>query len=328
VSLQTRQISVHHYDAVVVANGHYTVPSVPEIDGLEAWNKDYPGAVIHSKAYRKPEEYTGKKVLVIGNAASGLDIAYQVSEYSQQPVVLSSRSASIFATGKPPPWRKDVLQSVEFLPSSSYDRAVKFEDGHIEEGIDQVIFCTGYYYSIPFVRDFKPLLITDGLRIQDVYRDLFYIHHPSLVLPVINLRVIPFPLAENQAAVVARIWSGRLSLPSQEDMRKWEKDKIASNGNGKHFHLKKFPEDCAQINELHRWALAACTDHRLENDGQGKLGRGYDEKAVWLRSQFPAVKAAYLSKGKDRRKIKRVEDLGFDFVRRDEDREMYAAAEC
>lgn len=331
--LHTGQVEVHLYDAVVAANGHFVVPSVPLIQGLQDWSKTYPGAVIHSKAYRRPEDYKGQKVIVIGNSASGLDIAFQVAQQAQQPLLLSSRSASIFGVGASPPWRKDVPQCVEFLPSSTHDRAVKFEDGQIEEHIDQVIFCTGYFYSLPFVRDFLPPLITDGLRTLDVYRDLFHIKHSSLVLPVINQRVIPFPLAENQAAVVARVWSGRLQLPDQKEMRKWEADQIALHGNGKYFHLKPFPEDCAQINKLFRWAKLALQRPGLINNGQGKLGSAYDMYSVWLRSQFPAIKGAYIAKGEHRRDIKTIEALGFDFTKwlasaTAEEQQMFTAAGC
>ncbi len=45
------------YDAVVVASGHYNVPYVPDIKGIAAWNKQYPGVMSHSKFYRKPEQF-------------------------------------------------------------------------------------------------------------------------------------------------------------------------------------------------------------------------------------------------------------------------------
>jgi cation diffusion facilitator CzcD-associated flavoprotein CzcO len=336
-NLSTGNISTHLYDAVVVANGHFVIPSVPQIDGLGYWNLTYPNSVLHSKGYRKPEEFTGMKVLVIGNSASGLDVAYQVSQYAQQPVLLSSRSASIFASAlagaSPPPWRKDVPQIAEFLPPSTHDRGVRFNDGHVEEHIDRVVFCTGYFYSMPFMSNFKPPIITDGLRTQDVYYDLFHIEHPSLVLPVINQRVIPFPLAENQAAVVARVWSGRLNLPSQKIMRQWEEDAIKENGNGKYFHLKPFPADCAHMNELYRWAKSASRRSDLDNNGQGRLGRGNDEHVTWLRSRFPQIKSAYQSRGSERNQVTTTGELGFDFEKwlkeaSDEDREIFAQAKC
>jgi cation diffusion facilitator CzcD-associated flavoprotein CzcO len=49
-----------YFDAVVVANGHYTVPYVPAIEGLAEFEKSSPGSVIHTKAYRGRNAYRGK----------------------------------------------------------------------------------------------------------------------------------------------------------------------------------------------------------------------------------------------------------------------------
>jgi cation diffusion facilitator CzcD-associated flavoprotein CzcO len=48
------------FDAIVVANGHYTVPYFPHIDGLQEFEERYPGSVEHSKAYRGREKYRGR----------------------------------------------------------------------------------------------------------------------------------------------------------------------------------------------------------------------------------------------------------------------------
>jgi hypothetical protein len=34
-----------------------------------------------------------------------------------------------------------------FLPPTAYDRGIKFADGRIEEHVDAIVFCTGYFYS-------------------------------------------------------------------------------------------------------------------------------------------------------------------------------------
>ena len=311
--LKTGSVSTDCYDAVVVTNGHYTVPSLPKIEGLEEWNRANPHSIIHSKAYRRPEDYTGQKVLVIGNSASGLDIAFQVIQKCKKPVLMSSRSVSAYGSMPSSSWRKEVREVVEFLPASEYTRAVKLKDGSIETDIDSVVFATGYFYSYPFLSNLKPPVVTDGLRTQDVYQHLFNIEHPTLVFPVINLKVVPFPLAELQAAVVARVWSGRLSLPSKEDMRDWETETIRQKGNGKYFHLKKYPEDAAQINQLYKWAESARRIPGLENGGVGKLGAEWDERQVWMRARFADIKAAYSARGKDRTAVKSIEELGFDF---------------
>lgn len=51
---------VEEFDAVVVASGHYTVPHVPYIEGLEEFARAYPESVEHSKGYRGSEKYREK----------------------------------------------------------------------------------------------------------------------------------------------------------------------------------------------------------------------------------------------------------------------------
>ena len=51
---------VEWFDAVVVASGHYHVPYVPAIEGLEQFEKSRPGSVVHSKAFRGREYYKGR----------------------------------------------------------------------------------------------------------------------------------------------------------------------------------------------------------------------------------------------------------------------------
>lgn len=60
------------YDAIVVANGHYSVPSIPSVQGIEAFNTAHPSIIRHSKMYRSPDSFVGKKVVVVGSGPSGL----------------------------------------------------------------------------------------------------------------------------------------------------------------------------------------------------------------------------------------------------------------
>ncbi|KAI1619535.1 dimethylaniline monooxygenase (N-oxide forming) [Exophiala viscosa] len=321
------------YDAVVVANGHYTVPYVPDIKGIAKWNATYPEVIIHSKAYRRPEDFKDKKVLVIGNSASGLDIATQIAKYCKGPVLLSARSVSAFGTLPPAEWREDVDEVVDFLSQEEGNRAVRFRSGRIVKDLDSIVFATGYFYTFPFLSGLLPPIVTDGLRIRGLYQDLFHIEHPTLAFPVVNLKVIPFPLSQNEGALIARVWSGRLDIPPTLEMKQWELDKISQNGDGKHFHLKKFPQDAAQVNELYAWAEKARRREGLENDGQGKLGTRWDERQVWMRSQFPNIKAAYAKRGEAKLKVRTMEELGFDFdewrkTAQQKDLDMFREAKC
>ena len=127
-----------------------------------------------------------------------------------------------------------------------------------------------------------------------------------------------FPLAENQAAVIARVWSGRLALPSQAKMRTWESDTLVKKGDRKAFHVLKHPEDAEVLNALYAWAESASKVEGLENDGQGKLGLAWDREAIWLRSRFPDIKASFAKRGKARVDVKTLEDLGFVYSKRAE----------
>lgn len=51
---------VESFDALVVASGHYAVPYIPAIPGLEEFATQYPGSVEHTKHYRGAENYRDK----------------------------------------------------------------------------------------------------------------------------------------------------------------------------------------------------------------------------------------------------------------------------
>jgi cation diffusion facilitator CzcD-associated flavoprotein CzcO len=49
-----------HFDAVVVASGHWSVPFIPSVPGLEEFEREKKGSVVHSKHYRGREAFKGK----------------------------------------------------------------------------------------------------------------------------------------------------------------------------------------------------------------------------------------------------------------------------
>lgn len=48
------------FGAVIVANGHYNDPFIPDIPGLAELERRNPGTVSHSKFYQRPDQYAGK----------------------------------------------------------------------------------------------------------------------------------------------------------------------------------------------------------------------------------------------------------------------------
>lgn len=299
------------YDAVVVGSGHYSVPHIPDIPGASNWNAKYPGSISHSKYYRIPEVYVGKKVIVVGNSASGLDISSQIITVCSAPLLLSSKTESYLAPGfKANPNIEHVQEIIKF---DAENQSITFKNGRVEQGVDAILFCTGYLYSLPFLEALEPNPIGDGTRVEHTYQHLFYTPDPTLAFLTLPQRIIPFPLAEVQAAVLARTFSGRLSLPSEADMKAWEAQTIAEQGSDGEFHTLQFPKDANYINLLYDWAASA--EHRagLENNGSGKMAKRWGAWEFWARERFPSIRKAFIEKGEERKKVRTLEEVGFDF---------------
>ncbi len=64
-------------DNVVIATGTNHTPNVPTWQGQE----QYQGEIMHTRFYKNPKPYLGKKVLVIGMGNTGAEIALDLSEH-------------------------------------------------------------------------------------------------------------------------------------------------------------------------------------------------------------------------------------------------------
>ena len=78
-------------NAVVMATGIMSNPVMPNIPGRE----DFGGTVIHSVAYRKPDEYRGTRVLVVGVGNSGGEIASELGVAGAEVTILVRRGANV-----------------------------------------------------------------------------------------------------------------------------------------------------------------------------------------------------------------------------------------
>ena len=57
---------------IVIATGVSGIPNIPDIPAL----KNFRGPVLHSSQYRDGEDWSGKRAIVIGTDAPGVDSAY------------------------------------------------------------------------------------------------------------------------------------------------------------------------------------------------------------------------------------------------------------
>ncbi|TEY70398.1 hypothetical protein BOTCAL_0104g00070 [Botryotinia calthae] len=289
------------YDAVVIANGHYSVPFVPDVPGIKEFNSAHPSIVSHSKIFRSPDSFAGKKVIVVGSGASGLDIGTQISKVCKKPLLNSVRTS--FGEGED--GKEEVPPISEYLTDI---RGVRFDNGRIEKDVDAIVYCTGYFYSYPFLNSLKPPVVTTGRRVVGSYQHLFDIQHPTLAFTALAQKVIPFPISEVQSAAVSKVWSNKLNLPSKEEMNLWEQERVKEHGNGTSFHIFGYPHDANYINGLHDWVKGA-------EGGFSKEPPYWDEKKLWIRELYSDIRKRFIEDGE---KAKSLEELGYDFEKRNE----------
>ena len=121
---------------------------------------------------------------------------------------------------------------------------------------------------------------------------------------------MPVPVAEAQSAAIARVWSGRLTLPGLTEMERWEEEGEIERGRGKAFHRLVTPSDVEYINDLCRWCLSADREGEV---GVGKKQPYWGDRERWIRINVPAIKRAFAAKGDQRHCVRTLEELGFHF---------------
>ncbi|KAF2170492.1 hypothetical protein M409DRAFT_64211 [Zasmidium cellare ATCC 36951] len=268
------------FDAVILANGHYGVPYIPQVTGLEAFISKYPKRVEHSKAWRTTKAYRDERVLIIGNSASGYDITQHLlkSPDTVKPIYLSRRSKRGWDDGDPP----DGLVYKPVIKEYKKDGTILFEDGSSLKHIDKVIYCTGYKASFPFwnseangghLFDYK------ANRLINSYQHVFFQDYPTLA-------TIGFPVAltfrsfEYQAVAIARLWAGRnaLAMPSIPEQKAWEHHRAeVTRRTGQRFHQVMW--DSGECTEWLRWFYELAGLPTLE--GHGRSPPVLDAKTRW-----------------------------------------------
>ncbi|KAI1840157.1 hypothetical protein JX265_009370 [Neoarthrinium moseri] len=225
------------FDAVILANGHYSVPYVPHVDGLQAFIERYPGRVVHSKYYRTPLVYSSQKILIIGNSASGHDLSLDLLSTADLPIYISKRSKARWEGSEPPPgivWKPIVKEY-------RLDGRIIFVDGTYLDDVDAIIYCTGYKASYPFWNDKingRPLYDYDAGKLIKGYWHTFFQDFKTLAI-VGMPRVLSFRSWEYQAIALARLFSGRnhFPLPQKEEQEKWERERQEiTEREGRKFH--------------------------------------------------------------------------------------------
>ncbi|RGP78813.1 dimethylaniline monooxygenase [Fusarium longipes] len=223
---------VEWFDAVVVANGHYSVPYIPSIEGLEAFEKSRPGSVIHSKHFRGRDLYRSKRVVVVGASVSAADIAFDLVDVAQRPVYAMTIGHSPNGYFGDEAFKHPHIQNHRSI-NKVVNRTIHLENGDTINNVDHIIFGTGYSWTLPFL----PNVPVRNNRVPDLYQHVVWRHDPTLLFVGAVQAGLTFKVFEWQAVYAARLLAGRGTLPSQEEMQRWEEDRIKTRDDGAKFAL-------------------------------------------------------------------------------------------
>ncbi|XP_031502630.1 flavin-containing monooxygenase FMO GS-OX-like 4 [Nymphaea colorata] len=219
------------FDAVVICSGHFTEPRIADVPGN--WSPPcfrrspvsppsclvflFPGSsgfFIFSSFLTVISPFLNQVVVLIGGAARGLDISRDIAPVAKE-VHLSSRFISDEESKRLPVFDNFWVHSP--IKSTYEDGTVLFNDGS-SVAADVIVHCTGYKFHYPFLDTNGAVTIEDN-RVGPLYKHVFPPSlAPSLSVIGIPFRVLPFPLFELQSKWVAGVLSGRISLPSVQEM--------------------------------------------------------------------------------------------------------------
>ncbi|OAD52045.1 Flavin-containing monooxygenase FMO GS-OX-like 2 [Eufriesea mexicana] len=202
--MKTKEEEEIIFDAIMICNGHYFDPYMPTIPGIE----NFPGTIIHSHSYRKAEDFAGKSVLILGAAASGVDIAVDLANHVTR-VYLSHNNERLNNSLGP--------NIIEVLGVEKIETEKIFLKDHSFVTVDVFMFCTGYWYSFPFLDESCGIRVDDNF-ITPLYKHLINIVHPTMCIIGVPTVVVPFPMFHIQVQYFLALLEKRASLPSTSVM--------------------------------------------------------------------------------------------------------------
>ena len=204
--MRSGKVKSHLYQAVMVCNGHYSEPSIPDLPGIESFD----GLIMHSHDYRTPQAFEGKTVAVLGAAASGSDIGLEIASVAKRLYLchnnplIPSKLPENFSQRK----------GIEAIVGKN---CLRLADQSCIEDVEVLLFCTGYHYSFPFL-DSKICPRVENRVVWPLYKHMIHIDYPQLCFIGIPIQICPFPQFDLQVRLFVKTLTGDLVLPGKEEM--------------------------------------------------------------------------------------------------------------
>lgn len=174
--------------------------------------------------------------MVVGASVSAADIAFDLTNTAISPIhaVTKGHTANIYfgdeAFNHPRIIRQPSIARID-------GRTVHFTDGQAVKDVDNIIFGTGFSWTLPFLPDVQ----VRNNRIPELYLHVVYQRDPTLLFIGAVGAGLTFKIFEWQAVLAARVLAGRATLPPLPEQQQWEADRIAKRGDGPKFTLV-FPD--------------------------------------------------------------------------------------
>ncbi|CAI8504420.1 unnamed protein product [Hanseniaspora opuntiae] len=298
------------YDSVVIASGNYDAPHIPNKEGIKEWFNKYENSIIHSKNFDSPEQFASIQgnILVVGNSASGSDIAFQLATMNNQKIYQTARSESKM----PAPKSSNIIVVKDIKRMNYEDKSITFEDGFVLENVEKVIFCTGFLKSFPFLNKetIRPYVDFDnGRNVKVLYNHMIPVELPTLAFIGLPRFVLPTRLSETQAAWLSRVWNNRVDLPPKEIQQQYHEWFVNENNDDATLHDLVFPADVQYSQRLNREIRQARKANR------GYFGLEWNGSNIKLRSSIKPLKEGYVKyyqeTGKLANTVEELIDAGF-----------------
>lgn len=203
--LRNERYDTFVFDYVMVCNGHYSYPMVPEIVGRGSFQ----GLQIHSHDYRKADQFQGQDLLLVGAGYSASDIAIATVKMAKS-VTISHHN--------PDKVDFDIEGTISVKPGISKltPTGAIFVDG-TEKNFSTIIYCTGYKYTFPFLSADCGIRLEDN-HVQPLYKHVININHPTMALIGVPFYCIPTQMMDLQARFCMKYFTGELKLPPRDEM--------------------------------------------------------------------------------------------------------------
>jgi trimethylamine monooxygenase len=201
-------INIDTFDNVVVASGHFSVPYIPEYDGMNT----FPGRILHSHDFRDAEEFRGKNVIVLGSSYSAEDIALQCYKYGANSVTIGFRNNPMGF--KWPEGMREVHHLEKLVGKNVF-----FKDGHTQEA-DAIILCTGYLHHFPFLKDNLKLKTNNRLYPPKLFKGVMWQDNSNLFYLGMQDQFHTFNMFDAQAWYTRDLIMKKIEVPSLANIEK------------------------------------------------------------------------------------------------------------